>query len=123
MTTPVFDASALLAFVLGEPGADVVDDALTDGGICGAANWSEIAQRVLAHERNWDLVRALLLDSGVEVMSVDAADAEGAAQRWRRGDGHSLADRLCLELADRLDAPVFTADRAWGSDGRVRQIR
>jgi ribonuclease VapC len=119
----VFDASALLAFVQGEPGADVVDAALADGGTCGAANWSEVAQRVLAHGRNWDLVRALLEGSGVQVVAVDADDAEWAAQRWRRGEGLSLADRLCLALAERLDAEVFTADAAWGTEGRVHQIR
>jgi PIN domain nuclease of toxin-antitoxin system len=35
----------------------------------------------------------------------------------------SLADRLCLALAERLSAEVLTADRAWGRAGRIRQIR
>ncbi len=41
---------------------------------------------------------------------------------WR-GDGSSLADRLCLAVAERLDVDVLTADTHWGSSGRVRQIR
>ena len=38
-------------------------------------------------------------------------------------EGLSLADRLCLAAAERLDEAVLTADAAWGVDGRVRQIR
>ena len=50
-------------------------------------------------------------------------DAEWAARRWRRGEGLSLADRLCLALAERTDEEVLTADGSWGRTGRVRQIR
>jgi ribonuclease VapC len=118
----VIDASALLAFVQGEPGADVVEQALGSHAMCGAANWSEVAQQVLAAGRNWDLVRSLLLSYGVAIEPVLADDAEWAARRWRPREGLSIADRLCLALADRVDADVLTADTAWGADGRVRQI-
>jgi PIN domain nuclease of toxin-antitoxin system len=90
----VFDSSALLAFLQGEDGAATVEAALESGGACGAANWSEIAQKIRVH-----------------------------GQRWVRGEGLSLADRLCLALGDRLDADVLTADAMWGSHGRIRQIR
>ena len=119
----VFDASALLSFLQGEQGATEVEGALKDGGGCGAANWSEIAQKIRAHGRNWDLSRALLSSYGVQVMPVTADDAEWAARRWVAGAGLSLADRLCMALGDRLDAVVWTADRGWGTSGRIRQIR
>lgn len=121
--TVVVDASALLAFVQGEEGADVVEAALADDPRCGAANWSEIAQKVRAAQRDWDLVRAVLVSYGVVVEPVGPDDAEHAAMRWQRGDGLSLPDRLCLALGDRLDCVVLTADRSWGASGRVRQIR
>lgn len=120
----VFDASALLTFLQGEDGAGPVEEALRDGGACGAANWSEVAQKVRAHGRNWDLSRSLLVSYGVQVESVTITDAEWAAQKWVRGEGLSLADRLCMALGDRLDADIWTADQAWGTgDGRIRQIR
>lgn len=119
----VADASALLAFVQNEEGSDVVERAFGDGVVCGAANWSEIAQTVLSAGRDWTLVRALLDSYDVVVEPVGADDAEWAARRWRRGEGLSLADRLCLAVGERLDAPVLTADAAWGAAGRVRQIR
>lgn len=119
----VFDASALLCFLQGEQGAIEVEGALKGGGACGAANWSEIAQKIRAHGRNWDLSRSLLTSYGVQVMPVTGDDAEWAARRWAAGEGLSLADRLCMALGDRLDAVVWTADRAWGTSGRIRQIR
>ncbi len=119
----VFDASALLTFLQGEPGAAQVEGALLDGGACGAAKWSEVAQQVRAHSRNWDLSRSLLLSYGVRIEAVTVADAERAASRWAPGQGLSLADRLCMALADRLDADIWTADRAWGAGGRIRQVR
>lgn len=121
--TVVLDASAILAFVQGGPGADAVEAALEDGSICGAANWSEVAQKVLAAGRDWDLVRALLVSYGLDVAPVDITDAERAAARWKPGKGLSLADRLCLALAERVDADVLTADSVWGSTGRISQIR
>lgn len=117
--TAVLDASAVLAFLRGERGSDVVEERLVAGACCGAANWSEVAQKVLAAGRDWDLARALLASYELAVEPVTAADAEWAARRWRKGEGLSLADRLCLALAERLDTEVWTAD----TGGRVRRIR
>jgi PIN domain nuclease of toxin-antitoxin system len=119
----VFDASALLTFLQGEQGAVPVEEALQTGGACGAANWSEVAQKVRAHGRNWDLSRSLLASYGLQVEAVTLTDAEWAAKRWVRGEGLSLADRLCLALGERLDADIWTADQAWGDHGRIRQVR
>jgi len=119
----VFDASALLAFLQGEDGDVEVEERLSEGGLCGAANWSEAAQKMRSHGREWDLAGALLTSYGVAVEPVIQADAEWAATRWRRGEGLSLADRLCLALGERVDGTVWTADLSWGHDGRIRQIR
>ncbi len=119
----VFDASALLAFLSGEAGALTVETTLEEGGRCSAANWSEVAQKVLSAGGDWDLSRALLLSYGVILEPVQAQDAEWAARRWRKGEGLSLADRLCLALAHRVGEDVLTADRTWGSAAGVRQIR
>ncbi len=56
----LFDASALLAFPEGEPGGAEVEMALEVGGTCGAANWSETAQKVMQHGGDWPLARGLL---------------------------------------------------------------
>ena len=121
--TAVLDASAILAYLQGEAGSDVVAEALSRSSRCSAVNWSEVAQKVRAAGRDWDLARALLVAEGVQVEDVTGTDAEWAAVRWRRGEGLSLADRLCLALAHRLGVPALTADRVWGTDALVRQIR
>ena len=118
----VFDSSALLAFLQGEEGAAHAEEALEAGGACGAANWSEVAQKVRSHGRNWDLASSLLASYGLRVEAVTVADAEWAARRWVRGEGLSLAARLCLALGDRLDADIWTADQAWKAGERIRQI-
>jgi ribonuclease VapC len=81
--------------VADEVGADVVEAALLDGPSCSAANWSEVAQKVLAAGRDWELVLALLFSYELRVEPVMVEHAEWAARRWQRGEGVSLADRLC----------------------------
>jgi PIN domain nuclease of toxin-antitoxin system len=119
----VLDASALLAFLQGETGADSVEEQLGAGSSCGAANWSEIAQKVIAAGRDWDLARALLVSYELVVEPVTVDDAEWAAGRWRRGEGLSLADRLCLALGARLEVDTWTADATWGTTDGIHQIR
>lgn len=119
----MLDASAILAFLQQEKGASVVEKALLAGAVCGAANWSEVAQKVRARHRDWDLARALLLGYDLELVPVTVELAELAADRWATTPALSLGDRLCLALGEVLDRPVLTADRAWGRAGRIRQIR
>ena len=119
----VLDSSALLAFLQGENGADVVEAALESDSCCSAANWSEVAQRIGASGRDWSLARALLQSFGLVVEPVTEVDAEWAAVRWLRGEGLSLGDRLCLAVGQRLEATVWTADKAWGTRGNIKQIR
>lgn len=108
----VFDASALIAYVGGEPGADLVRAHLERGGAISAANWSEAAQKLDA-AGVWAVARALLLSFPLEVEPVTISDAEAAAALWSRGSGLSLGDRLCLALAARLGVDALSADSAW----------
>ncbi|HEY5785303.1 MAG TPA: PIN domain-containing protein [Microlunatus sp.] len=119
----VLDASALLAFLQGETGAELVEQLLIDGAVCGAANWSEVAQKVQRRSGDWSLARALLLSYDLTVEPVTAVDGERAAQRWVDRPQLSLGDRLCLALAERLESAAVTADSAWGSSELIRQIR
>jgi ribonuclease VapC len=119
----LFDASALLCFLKDETGAGVVERELLAGGACSAVNWSETAQKLVAHGQDWALARGVLLSYGLVVEPVSADDAERAAHLWRRGSGLSLADRIALATAHRLAATIWTADAAWGTDAPVRQVR
>ena len=119
----VFDASALLAYLRGEPGSRAVREQLEAGGVCGAANWPEAAQKVRASGADWGLARSLLLSFDVTIEPVTEADAEHAATLWRQGSGLSLGDRLCLSLAARLGVTTLTADTQWRGMPGVTLIR
>lgn len=119
----VLDASALLAFLGDEPGAHRVEKAMEQGAVCSAANWSEVAQKIQQADGRWHLARGLLFSYALTVEPVHQEDAEFAAKRWKAGEGLSLGDRLCLATGHRLDRDVMTADQAWGTTGRVIQIR
>lgn len=117
----VLDASAVLALLKDEPGADLVARH-ANGAVVGAANWSEVAQRIPGPVE-WPVAAGILEALGIRVESVTREDAERAA-RLRASASHlSLGDRLCLALGERLDARVLTADRAWGAGPRIQQIR
>lgn len=112
MLRRVLDASAVLAWLQGEPGADMVDPLLAEA-VISAANWSEVLQKVVQRGRDpretGDLLRAL----GLDVVPLIVEDAALAADLWRRAPVLSLGDRCCLALALRLGLSALTADRAW----------
>jgi len=112
----VLDASALLAFLHGEPGTDRVRPIL-DGAIVSAVNWAEVIQKALRAQADVVGMGAELADMGVVIEPFTHEQAEIAAYLWQktRAWGLSLADRACLALAIAKKAPVWTADRAWGA--------
>lgn len=117
----VLDASAVLCYLQSEPGADTVAEKLSEA-IVGAANWSEVLSR-FAGDVEMSLVEGILHAQGASIEPVGVEDARGAAELRATHPHLSLGDRLCLALANRLDSEVLTADRAWGTGGRIRQIR
>ena len=121
----VVDASAVLAWLGDELGADVVEAATAAGEplTCSAVNWSEVVQKAVARGVALDDVAAAVTLLRLSVLDVGREDAERAAHLWLDYPSLSLADRLCLALADRLDADALTADQAWAAHPRARLIR
>lgn len=133
MSSTVFDASALLALLYDEPGADRVAEALRDGAAISAVNLAEVLSRIADDggdpmdtlER---FIESGLLDGALAVETFGSKDAAlvGSVRPPTRAQGLSLADRVCLVLAQRLDVPALTADSAWSEVDvgvEVRQIR
>jgi ribonuclease VapC len=123
----VLDASALLAMLHLEPGADIVERAV-DRAAISTVNWSEVCQRSVARGIETDGLRADVQALGLEIVPFTADDAERAAVFWplTRSLGLSLGDRACLALAERLGRPVLTADRSWARldlEVEIRAIR
>lgn len=110
----VLDASALLAWLRHEDGAEQVDAVLHDG-ILSAVNASEVVQKL--NQNGADGARALtqVLGLGLVVVPFGADDALATAALWAttRTVGLSPGDRACLATGLRLQRPVLTADTAW----------
>ena len=123
----VVDASALLAWLHDEPGAECVA-AVLDGALVSAVNWSEVVQKLLQRGADIEGMDADVVELGVTIEPFTAAHADVGARLWAktRKAGLSLADRACLALAQDRALPVLTADQAWmalGLDTEIVLIR
>jgi len=110
----VLDASALLALLNAEPGAEVVADALP-GAAISALNLSEVVAKLSEGGRPERAIRHALQPLGLDIVPFDEAQAydAGLLRVATKGTGLSLGDRGCLSLAQRLSLPALTADRTW----------
>lgn len=110
----VLDASALLAMVNREPGAEMVHGALA-GASMSAVNYSEVIAKLVDRGQDADEVIAALDALPITVRPVDVVQARraGRLRGQTRERGLSLGDRACLALAIELERPAFTADRGW----------
>lgn len=109
----VLDASAVLALLAREPGAEAVALVLATSAM-STVNWSEVLQKARARGIDTDGLEAELASLGVEFLPFGVAAAEAAADIWLRGARHlAFADRACLATAIVTESPALTADRAW----------
>ena len=110
----VMDASAVLASILGEPGAELVDRQLRQAAVT-TVNLAEILSRMAARGDSPRAVHEDLEEAGVLFVNVDVELATVAAELFAatRPAGMSVGDRTCIALAMRLDCPAMTADRRW----------
>ena len=122
MSAPAFvlDASALLAWLQGEPGTPIVRAALNDQAVISVVNWAEVLTKLadLGHDPEQVLItmgRGGVLGNNLLLWSMDAELALDVAKlrTATRQLGLSLADRACIALGQRLRLPILTTDRAW----------
>lgn len=127
MSSVVLDSSALLAFIHGEPGGEVVAGVVGEA-VISSVNLAEVVTKLVERTGSLELARVALGMANVDVVDFDRLQAEqaGALVRRTRAGGLSLGDRACLALAARQAVPVLTADRIWATlklDVEVRLIR
>jgi ribonuclease VapC len=118
--TSILDASALLAYLQGEPGSEIVATALTKGSAISSINWAETLSKLAERGQDPDVVATQLTNQGLlynalQIYPTDESLARSIAklrvptQPW----GLSLGDRACFALALSLHLPALTCDRTW----------
>ena len=114
MPEVVIDASALLALLNAEPGANVVAEALP-GGVISAVNLSEVVAKLSEAGMPEKAIRQALQSLGLEIVPFDEEQSyqAGLLRTSTQDMGISLGDRACLSLAKMLGVVALTADRAW----------
>ena len=114
MSSKVLDASALLALLNSEPGSEVVAAMLPEA-IMSSVNFSEVVAKLADEGRPELEIRSYLDALGLLIVEFDTelAYRAGLLRPLTRATGLSLGDRACLALAESMNVPVVTSDRAW----------
>lgn len=114
MSKVVLDASALLALLNDETGADQVRELLPDASI-SSVNLAEVVTRLSLLGMPGEQIRGILTLLGLDVKPFDEEQAfdTGLLAAQTHSLGLSLGDRACLALTRAIDGTAVTADRAW----------
>jgi ribonuclease VapC len=121
-TDVILDASAVLALLQEEHGADEVE-ALLDGASMSCLNLSEVIQKAEQHGVETEGLEYDLEALGIEFRDFDLSMSRPAAELWSAGSGLSLGDRACLALAQKSDATAVTTDGRWAVAGLSIDVR
>jgi len=111
----VLDASALMAVINREAGAEMLTPQIMSAAATSTVNLAEVHGKLL--HRGFSPDDAWAAANGVVheavVFTAEHAKTAGDLIIQTRALGLSLGDRACLALGIALRAPVYTADRSW----------
>jgi ribonuclease VapC len=115
MNRVVLDASALLAILNQEPGAERMTPELLSAAATSTVNLAEVHGKLVGRGLNADEAWEATLSPIREAVAFTSEHARltGDLAVQTRALGLSLGDRVCLALGLALKAPVYTADRSW----------
>lgn len=114
--TRVFDASAVLAAIFEEPGADRVVALWAEGeSLLGAVNYAEVVSKLAERGMSETEITVVIEGIPLAVTPFDRRTAHqaGLLRPATKSLGLSLGDRACLALGMVREAPVVTAERIW----------
>lgn len=124
----VIDASAILAYLQNEDGADKVEAAL-EQGVISAVTLTEVLGKLIGKGVPANQAEADLDDLGLGVVDYDRELAKAAAYFYARRNPYnlSLGDCAVLALGEHLELPILTGEQEWaklpGLRVKVRLIR
>ena len=114
MARAVLDASAVIALLRNEPGADLVA-AYAGDALISAVNLQEVVKALLLRGFTVDVARTMIDALYLEARAHGAEDAYAAAalHEATKAQGSGLGDRTCMALAIAERLPAITTDRQW----------
>lgn len=111
----VLDASAILAVLQGEPGADKLTDEILDRSVASTVNLAEVqgklVQKGISADEAWEYATSVIREA--EMFTGGQARLAGSLVAQTMRFGLSLGDRSCLALALALKGEVYTTERVW----------
>ncbi|MGD0522361.1 MAG: type II toxin-antitoxin system VapC family toxin [Terracidiphilus sp.] len=115
MNEVVFDASAILAVLQQEPGAEKLTDEIRINAVVSTVNLAEVQSKLVKMRNDPDKAWAAALSAviAVEPFTSEQARIAGDLITTTEKYGLSLGDRSCLALAIALKAPVYTTEQLW----------
>ena len=110
----ILDASALLALIQEETGAEIIKP-LLKFSVMSAVNVTETLSVLQRTNISPEEGLTLITDIVTTIVPFDLEQAEQVAKLHPlvQPQGLSLADRACIALAIKLQIPIYTADRIW----------
>jgi ribonuclease VapC len=115
LNSVVLDASAILALLLEEPGADKLTDEIVDRAVASTVNLVEVQTKLVQRGYDPDEAWEDVLDqvASAEPYTIEQAKTADTLVGATRPLGLSLGDRSCLALAISLNAEVYTTEKLW----------
>jgi PIN domain nuclease of toxin-antitoxin system len=111
----VLDASAMLAYIQEERGADNLTKEILDHAVASTVNLAEVQSKLVKKghdpEDAWEEILSLVIAE--EPFTSEQARIAGDLITTTEKYGLSLGDRSCLALAIALKAPVYTTEQLW----------
>lgn len=123
MSDAVLDASAVLAVLHNERGAERVRAALP-GALLSTVNLGEVISKLVERGMPADIALDAVLALSPEIVPLSQKQAvvAGALRTDTRKAGLSFGDRCCLALAIERMLPALTGDAAWTRAGTTADV-
>jgi PIN domain nuclease of toxin-antitoxin system len=115
MNEVVFDASAMLALLQHERGAEKLTAEILARSVVSTVNLAEVQSKLVKNGGIPDVAwgDAISVVSSIEPYTREQARIAGDLIAKTAQLGLSLGDRSCLALAIALKAPVYTTEQLW----------
>jgi ribonuclease VapC len=111
----VLDASAILAILQQEIGAENLTEEILDRSAVSTVNLAEVQGKLVSWGSDPDeaWVHAISAIESIEPYTNEHAKLAGSLIKQTKPYGLSLGDRSCLALAIALNGEVYTTERTW----------